>query len=117
MDRRDLLKKFGIGVVIAPIIGGIVERDASAQLIEVPKVKPVELFTKIPEDLNLNDVESAEIVMKLNSGKSRSIAINKWWSSGVIAAKDQFRVDVSFISTNASPQFKFGSIYGPSHLA
>lgn len=39
LNRRDLLKKFGIGAAIVPIIGGVPEMEAKASLIEVPRVE------------------------------------------------------------------------------
>lgn len=31
MDRRDILKKFGIGTIIAPLIGGAVDQSSAAK--------------------------------------------------------------------------------------
>ncbi len=40
LNRRDLLKFFGIGATIVPVIGGAVKTELPARLIEVPKVEP-----------------------------------------------------------------------------
>ncbi len=42
LNRRDLLKFFGIGATIVPVIGGAVKTELPARLIEVPKVEPAE---------------------------------------------------------------------------
>lgn len=39
MNRRDLLKFFGAGAVIAPVIGGVASATQHARLIEEPKVE------------------------------------------------------------------------------
>jgi hypothetical protein len=40
LNRRDLLRFFGIGATIVPVIGGAAKLDSPARLIEVPKVEP-----------------------------------------------------------------------------
>lgn len=40
MDRRDLLKYFGIGSTITPVLNGAPLIEAAAELISVPNVKP-----------------------------------------------------------------------------
>lgn len=42
MDRRELLKLFGMGTVIAPVIAGVASEDNHARLIEVPKVEIIQ---------------------------------------------------------------------------
>ncbi len=41
MDRRSLLKMFGAGAAVVPLIGGVPEVSAAATLIEVPKLQPL----------------------------------------------------------------------------
>ena len=41
--RRDLLKIFGIGTAIVPLIGGVPEVSQPAELIALPSVKPLEV--------------------------------------------------------------------------
>lgn len=48
MQRRDLLKLFGIGASIAPIVNGMPRIEAAANLIELPKVEPVSLESAMP---------------------------------------------------------------------
>lgn len=118
MDRRDLLKRFGVGAIIAPIIGGVVERSASAELIEVPKVKPVELFSKIPGPVDLSDVVSAQIVLEMGDGQTRTLTLSKWPSfepnvrganTGKIGVMDSLAVGIDFfrVSNNSSPQCEY----------
>lgn len=42
-NRRDLLKAFGVGATVVPVIGGVPEIATPAKLIEVPKLEPVTL--------------------------------------------------------------------------
>jgi hypothetical protein len=51
IDRRSLLKWFGAGAVIAPVVNGLALSENHAQLIETPKVeiaKPPDLITVDP---------------------------------------------------------------------
>lgn len=41
MDRRDILKLFGIGAAVVPLVGGVPDFDASASLIEIPRIEPL----------------------------------------------------------------------------
>lgn len=41
MDRRELLKFFGIGTVITPVLGGQPVIEASAKLLAEPNIQPV----------------------------------------------------------------------------
>lgn len=41
-NRRDLLKLFGAGTVIAPVVDGLTSESARATLIEVPKIEIAE---------------------------------------------------------------------------
>ncbi len=42
-NRRDLLKFFGAGTIIAPVVNGLTVEDTRAKLIETPKLGLVEL--------------------------------------------------------------------------
>ena len=77
MDRRDLLKRFGIGAIIAPVIGGVAVREATATLIEVPKIKPVELFTTIPNAIRLSQVKRASIHLEMFDGSIRVVTVDQ----------------------------------------
>jgi len=44
-NRRDLLKFFGVGATIVPVLGGVPKIEAPARLIEEARIQPVELAT------------------------------------------------------------------------
>lgn len=44
-SRRDLLKYFGAGATIVPVLAGVPNIEAPAKLIEEPRIQPVELAT------------------------------------------------------------------------
>lgn len=121
MDRRDLLKRFGIGAIIAPIVGGVVERSASAELIEVPKVRPVELFSKIPAALRLRDVKTAQLVLEMKDGQTRCIAMRGWpYGEGEIKVTDFLAARVEFLRMDgASPRSEhhIGSLFCEATLS
>lgn len=75
MNRRTLIEKFGIGAIIAPILGGAVDQSAAAELIEVPRVRPVEPFTRIPEPIGLGCIKQASVQLTMNDGSLRQIDI------------------------------------------
>lgn len=121
MDRRDLLKRFGIGAIIAPIVGGVVERSASAELIEIPKVKPVELFSSVPKPVDLRKVKSAQIVLEMNDGQTRTISLNRWpWGEGKIEVTDRLAARIEFLRVeNSSPrsEHRIGRVFGDGMLS
>lgn len=121
MDRRDLLKRFGVGAIIAPIIGGVVERSASAELIEIPKVKPFELFSKIPGPVLLNRVVSAQVVLEFRDGPPRTFSLDKWpYGDGEALINDRMAIEIEFFRVqNNSPQteHKTGRLHGDAVLA
>ena len=43
INRRDLLKYFGIGSTIVPVLGGVPKIEAPARLISEPEIEPVKL--------------------------------------------------------------------------
>lgn len=49
MNRRGLLKFFGIGATVVPIIDGMPKVEAAANLIEVPTIKPLEVAKSLPD--------------------------------------------------------------------
>ena len=49
MDRRDLLKFFGIGTQITPMLNGAPIIEATAKLISVPDVAPVEFISEFTD--------------------------------------------------------------------
>jgi hypothetical protein len=75
MDRRDLLKLFGIGSVIAPVIGGVASAAPLVKLIQEPKYElvppqaPVEA-TELPASGDSGDFE---ITAYFRDKRSRSV--------------------------------------------
>lgn len=117
MDRRDILKRFGIGAIIVPVIGGAAATTSAVELIEVPKVRPVELFTKIPEPLALSKIKKVTLTLEYQDGKTRSIATSRNpFSSGLIKPTDTVDLFIQFSSANASPAKTVGEIYGQVEL-
>lgn len=101
MDRRDILKRFGIGTIIAPLIGGAVDQSSAATLIEIPKVRPVELFKKIPEPLDLGKVKAAQLVFTMEDGTVRTVGINS------VYASEQFEIFTPDVLNNLSVEVQF----------
>ncbi len=63
LNRRDLLKFFGIGATIVPVIGGAVKTELPARLIEEAKVVPVKgraAFRTFSVQLQIGDGLSPE---------------------------------------------------------
>jgi len=54
MNRRELLKRFGVGTAIVPLVGGVPELQAEAKLIEEPKVELAKTLTSITTEANIN---------------------------------------------------------------
>ena len=49
MNRRDLLKFFGIGATITPVANGAPIVEAAAKLLTVPEIAPVVLASEFPD--------------------------------------------------------------------
>lgn len=121
MNRRDVLKKFGIGTVIVPILGGVTDNSATAQLIEIPHIKPVELFYKIPEPLDLSKVREAQLMLTMEDGTVRAVSINNLVASPhTIAPDTRLSVEVRFGSpkrdTSPYAYYTYGQIVGSLEL-
>ena len=120
MDRRDLLRKFGIGALIVPIIGGQPEKSAAAQLIEIPKIRPVELVKELPEKIQLADVQTAELVLTMQDGTRHSIEFNTWEAKGFLhPGHVTLEAEVCTVSQHTSPASfpKTGSLYLSGYYA
>lgn len=111
-NRRDLLKFFGAGTVIAPVAAA----EPLARLIELPKLEIVEA-TKIPEPININKVKSVAMVMTMDDGTVRTIHMGNHWisrallagnSPGVLYPTDHIKADIWFdVTSNSSPNAAF----------
>jgi hypothetical protein len=113
--RRSLLKFFGAGTLIAPIIGGKAVERHVAELIERPNIRPVELFTSIPKPIDLRgNVTSATVLIGMKDGTLRRLEIEnpQGWGRICVSAS---RVQIDF-NEGSSPATDFGSIIGTFSL-
>jgi len=68
MNRRDILKLFGAGATIIPVVAGVAEVTAPATLIETPRVEPVELAQTADVEEAVRDMSNVSIVIDIVSG-------------------------------------------------
>jgi hypothetical protein len=70
MNRRDLLKLFGVGAAVVPIVGGAPQLAAEATLVTAPQVRPliVPSTSSEPFDLlrTLIPKSQIQVVIKAN---------------------------------------------------
>lgn len=96
--RRELLKYFGIGTVIAPIAGA----SPLAKLIEVPKVELLEA-THIPKPLDMGRIVSCSIALVDQDGTARTVQA-KVRGNGIVKPGDEISVYITARHENgASP--------------
>ncbi len=76
MNRRDLLKFFAAGTVIAPVSGSA----PLAKLIEVPNVELVKPAAMIEAPINLGDIQSAKISLEMYDGTKRQLDVDRFFS-------------------------------------
>ena len=57
-NRRDVLKLFGAGATIAPVLNGLADEQRSVRLIESPKVELIE-----PPRLSMSTTESIQEII------------------------------------------------------
>ena len=88
-SRRDLLRVFGAGALIAPIIGAKADETSIAQLIEPPKVRPVELFREIPKKLDVRKVTRIVLIFETTDGERLRIAAQPQDKFGIIGPGDE----------------------------
>ena len=65
-SRRDLLKFFGVGATIVPLIGGVPKTEAPAELIAVPEIQPLILPEQL--DVGWKDIHAFETAVLGNAG-------------------------------------------------
>lgn len=110
-SRRDWLKCFGAGALIVPIIGAKADESNAAQLIETPRIKPVELFAAIPKTIDLQkNVAAVAVLLTLKDGSRRRLEIQNPEGWGTIEMKSS-QFDMTFTS-GESPISEFGSVTG-----
>ena len=110
-SRRDLLKFFGAGVLIAPIVGAKPDETTIAQLIEQPKIRPIELFPEIPKDLDIGKAKKVTIFIEMANGERRRITAEPQSGWGILGAADD-QVELHFSGRRySSPQSYSASLY------
>ena len=78
MDRRDLLKFFGAGAIIAPMVDGKVMREAEALIVEPPKV---EIVKELPRQMSPQGLVNAFVDRKSTRLNSSHIQKSRMPSS------------------------------------
>jgi hypothetical protein len=111
--RRDLLKYFGIGTVIVPMVSGAPDVTTPAKLIEVPEIKPVILTEgKTPD---LKTVKSVTITLECVDGTRRSIQSEYIHGHGQLRPTDSLGLEILVIG-QSSPSVRLGGLYGDGWL-
>jgi hypothetical protein len=104
-SRRDLLKFFGVGATVIPVIGGAPEPDAAARLIEVPKVELITAAT-IPEPFDLANVQEISITFRLRDGTRRAAMSRSIQASGRLEPGFAIRLTVTSNDGTSPAVFK-----------
>ncbi len=116
MNRRDLLKFFAAGTVIAPVSGSA----PLAKLIEVPNVELFDAADVIVKPFELPDVHHAFITFEMMDGSTRRLTLNDiWHAGGSITPDTNLRVQLLFSTIGSScPSLhtSIGSISGEGRL-
>lgn len=104
LDRRNLLKFFGSGALVAPIIGQAADESNAARLIEPARVEGVELFSNIPATIEVQEIKTMTLVFNMRDGKSHRMNLTPQHrlSYGTVEPSTAV-VDLDFRSTNISP--------------
>lgn len=107
-SRRDLLKYFGVGTIIAPLVGA----EPAARLIELPKIEILEARS-IPTPLDLSRVKAASLVCEMKDGTLRTVKLSHVAGNGAIPIEG-VRVSIDILRDAAlSPltSIRLGSIW------
>lgn len=107
MNRRDIVKYFGVGSIIAPLSSTGLQIDNAVQLIKVPEVRSVELFSKVPEPVDLSNYDRGDLILYSKDGKTtRYLTLGSLVGSGVVPVSSN-EVVIRFVEWNyqASPAF------------
>lgn len=71
-SRRELLKLFGTGAVIAPIVAGTLIEEAKATIVEPPKVELVEdVFVHIEDGFETQLIKRVGLALEMADGSTR----------------------------------------------
>jgi hypothetical protein len=103
MNRRDLLKYFGAGSVITPLVAGPV-----VTLVEPPKV---ELAKDMPRDepIIMSDVRAAAVVFEMADGTRRTLRGDVSYANRGVMRGPRCSVEISQVS-GFSPQSYAGRL-------
>jgi hypothetical protein len=82
-NRRDLLKYFGIGTVIVPMMGTQPVVEAASELIEIPKIQPVSLKVSEIGERTPCDVVRVQIMITHADGRRYGVQSDTPGSFGV----------------------------------
>lgn len=76
MNRRDLLKLFGVGAVVAPVLGDLASPvTAMAKIVEPPKVELIE-----PKLISMNE----QAKMLIDQNKIAKVRVTTEMESGIV---------------------------------
>lgn len=100
MLRRELLKYFAAGTIITPLGASPVK----AELLEVPRVRPIEP-PKILRPVNMGQLESATLILRMHDDTERSLALTDLLTRGdLMFTSDRVSVTVRISEeTQSSP--------------
>ncbi|SRR6266436_3845328 len=108
-SRRDLLKYFGIGAVIAPAVGGPL-----ATLIEVPKIE-IAKPEMVSLPFNVGDVKAVFVTLHLYDGSTRTVQTHNINGRGQFVTGDKIELSIRNL-LNASPAVYSGSLFGDGRI-
>lgn len=109
-SRRDLLKYFGIGAVIAPVVGGPL-----ATLIEVPKVEIVKPEA-VSVPFNAADVKAVAVTLHLYDGTTRTVRTYDIRGRGQFVSGQKIEFSIGDL-VNMSPVAFFATLSGEGRIA
>src|SRR5262245_34860779 len=121
MARRELLKYFGAGAIIAPLGGSVQAKLIEEPKIEIVKPQPIQMILRVA------DVKEATVTLKANGGDVHVFHIRHVWdtnpsregfqfkeSRGIIFPEGSARIE--FVGYGISPSARTGVIYGDYKL-
>jgi hypothetical protein len=74
LGRRDLLKWFGAGSIVAPVIGGVALADDHVKLIETPKVEVVQAKWDVVNPAEyLSSIEPMDVTIFLKGRETGNV--------------------------------------------
>jgi len=103
ISRRGLLKHFGVGAIIAPVIGSGTQIASAAKLLELPKVEPVELFKRIPKPILASDIHSVTMILECVDGSKQVLKTNSATGTGSISPEQELHIRIFACDRNTSP--------------